>query len=116
VTIVGPTARSRGLHDVKRAPRGGARFCVLPFGYLAAFASLLLWRAAAFLWISPFREARSSSLTAASFSSAEVPPVALLSAVRRAERWARLRIEAARDFRMFFFADAILGNLLISGR
>jgi hypothetical protein len=44
-------------------------------------------------------------------SSAEaVGAFAFLSAVRSAERWARLRAVAARDFRMFFFADAIFGT------
>jgi hypothetical protein len=33
-----------------------------------------------------------------------------LSAVRKAERCARLRTVAARDLRMFFLADAILGT------
>jgi hypothetical protein len=33
-----------------------------------------------------------------------------LSAVRSAERCARLRTVAARDFLMFFFADAIFGT------
>jgi hypothetical protein len=33
-----------------------------------------------------------------------------LSAVRNAERCARLRTVAARDLRMFFFADAIFGT------
>ena len=35
---------------------------------------------------------------------------AFLSAVRREERWARLRIAAARDFRRCLAADAILGK------
>jgi hypothetical protein len=78
--------------------------------YFAAFASRLLCLAAAFLWIRPFREARSRSLTAANFSSALPPEDARLSAVRRADLWARFRIAAARDFRMFFFAEAILGT------
>lgn len=77
--------------------------------YFPAFASLLLWRAAAFRWISPFREARSSSFTAANFSSA-VPADARLRAVRSADFWARLRTAAARDFRMFFFAEARFGT------
>jgi hypothetical protein len=76
-----------------------------------AFASRLLWRAAAFLWINPLRAARSSRLTAASFSSAEAPVArACLRAVRKAERCARLRTVAARDLRMFFLADAIFGT------
>jgi hypothetical protein len=37
---------------------------------------------------------------------------AFLSAVRSVERWARLRMAAARDFRMFFFAEAIFGTKL----
>jgi len=32
--------------------------------------------------------------------------------VRRAERCARFRAMAARDFLMFFFADAIFGKLI----
>jgi hypothetical protein len=39
---------------------------------------------------------------------------AFLSAVRKAERCARLRTVAARDLRMFFLADAILGTKEIS--
>ena len=39
---------------------------------------------------------------------------AFLSAVRRAERCARLRTVAARDLRMFFLADAIFGTKTIS--
>lgn len=78
--------------------------------FAAAFASRLLCRAAAFLWISPLRDARSSSLTAASRSSALLPEEARFSAVRSADLWARFLIAAERDFRMFFFADAILGT------
>ncbi len=49
--------------------------------------------------------------TATSRSSALEPVVlALLSAVRSAARWARLRTVAARVLRMFFFADAIFGT------
>jgi hypothetical protein len=44
-------------------------------------------------------------------SSAEaVGAFAFLSAVRSAERCARLRAVAARDFRMFFLADAMFGT------
>jgi hypothetical protein len=43
-------------------------------------------------------------------SAVAVGALAFLSAVRSAERWARLRAVAARDFRMFFFADAIFGT------
>ena len=70
------------------------------------------------MWIRPLRAARSRRLTAASFSSDEAPAVrARLRAVRNAERCARLRTVAARDLRMFFFADAILGtNLLQDSR
>lgn len=94
--------------DKKRGALG--RLCAFSLIYLAAFASRLLCLAAAFLWMSPFREARSRSLTAVSFSSAFPPEEARLSAVRRADLWARFRIAAARDFRMFFFAEAILGT------
>jgi hypothetical protein len=76
-----------------------------------ARAILLLWRAAVFLWIKPLRAARSRSLVAASLDSAEAcGSFAFLSAVRRAERCARLRTVAARDLRMFFLPDAILGT------
>jgi hypothetical protein len=34
-----------------------------------------------------------------------------LSAVRSAERCARLRTAAARDFRMFFLAEAMFGTV-----
>src|SRR6185369_14847328 len=67
------------------------------------------WRAAAFLWIRPLRDARSRSLTAANLSSA-LPLEARLSAVRSADFWARLRMAAARDFRMFFLAEARFGT------
>jgi hypothetical protein len=49
-------------------------------------------------------------LTAANLSSAFPPADARLTAVRSADLWARLRIAAARDFRMFFFAEARLGT------
>jgi len=59
----------------------------------------------------PFRAARSSNFTACNFTSAEAPAaLAFLSAVRSAERCARLRTVAARVLRMFFFADAIFGT------
>src|SRR5438132_12539428 len=94
-----------------RCKKGAGRrpFYFLRFAYLAALARRLFWRAAAFLWIKPLRDARSSSLTAAIRSSA-VPPVARLSAVRSADFWARLRMAAARDFRMFFLAEARFGT------
>ena len=41
---------------------------------------------------------------------------ARLSAVRKAERCARLRTVAARDLRMFFLADAIFGTKSVSKR
>src|SRR5690348_12524219 len=76
-----------------------------------ALAIRLLYRPAALRWMRPLRAARSSSLTAWSFTSAEAPgALAFLSAVRNVERWARFRALAARDFRRFFFADAILGT------
>ena len=59
--------------------------------------------------MSPFRAALSSSFTAANRSPA-VPVVARFSAVRSVERCALLRTPAARDFRMFFFAEAIFGT------
>src|SRR3954470_8322281 len=80
------------------------------YSYFAAFARRLLCLAAAFLWINPFRDARSRSLTAASFSSAFPPADARFSAVRSADLWARFLIAAARDLRMFFFAEAIFGT------
>src|SRR5947207_12650407 len=59
----------------------------------------------------PLRAARSSSFVAVALISAVASGAfAFLSAVRRAERCARLRAVAARDFRMFFFADAIFGT------
>lgn len=48
---------------------------------------------------------------AAFFSSnVELGDCARFSAVRNAARCARLRTDAARDFRMFFLAEAILGT------
>ena len=83
----------------------------LPSSIYLVFATLLLWRAALFGWISPFRAARSSSLVAAFFASGVEPAtLAFLTAVRNAARCARLRTAAARDLRMFFLADAILGT------
>ncbi len=59
----------------------------------------------------PFRAARSSNLTAWSLASTDAPGAfAFLSAVRSAERCARLRTVAVRDLRMFFFAEAIFGT------
>ena len=65
--------------------------------------------------MSPLRAARSSSFAAASLTSAVASGAfAFFNAVRRAERCARLRTVAARDLRMFFFADAIFGTKTIS--
>src|SRR5215218_5909449 len=47
-------------------------------------------------------------------SAVAVGALAFLSAVRSAERCARLRTVAARVFRMFFFADAIFGTRKLS--
>jgi hypothetical protein len=48
---------------------------------------------------------------AASFVSAEASDaLAFFNAVRSADRCARLRTVAARDLRIFFFADAIFGT------
>ena len=83
--------------------------------YAAARLSLLLLRAALFRWMSPLRAARSSSFAAANFTSAVAPgALSFLSAVRNAERCARLRAVAARDLRMFFLADAIFGTKQVS--
>src|SRR5205814_8882683 len=63
--------------------------------------------------MSPLRAARSRSLVAASLAAGVAfSSFAFLSAVRRAERCARLRTVAARDLRMFFLADAIFGTKL----
>src|SRR5438270_14093744 len=59
----------------------------------------------------PLRAARSSSFTAWSLASGVEPAAcAFLRAVRIAERCARFRTCAARDLRMFLFAEAILGT------
>src|SRR6476660_5438501 len=85
--------------------------------YALARAILLLWRAAVLRWIKPLRAARSRSLVAASLDSADAcGSFAFLSAVRRAERCARLRTVAARDLRMFFLPDAIFGTKSVSKR
>lgn len=74
-------------------------------------ASVDLFRAALLRWMSPLRAARSSRLTAIFLSASEaVGDLAFFTAVRRVARCARLRTAAARDFRIFFFADAILGT------
>ena len=106
-TIIRDTSSRRDWYK-KEAPRGASSLSFSP--YFAALASRLLCLAAAFLWMSPFRDARSRSLTATSFSSAFPPADARFSAVRSADLWARFRIAAARDFRIFFFAEAILGT------
>jgi hypothetical protein len=51
-----------------------------------------------------------ASLTAGVASGA----LAFFSAVRSAERCARLRTVAARDLRMFFLADAMFGTKKVS--
>jgi hypothetical protein len=90
--------------------------CLFPkFSYAVALLSLLLLRAALFGWMRPLRAARSSSFVAVALVSALASGAfAFLSAVRKAERCARLRTVAARDLRMFFFADAIFGTKEIS--
>jgi hypothetical protein len=81
------------------------------FAAAFALASRDFWRAALFLWISPLRAERSSRLVATVFCAGVASAdLAVFRAVRRAERCARLRTAAARDFRMFFLADAILGT------
>jgi hypothetical protein len=63
----------------------------------------------------PLRAARSSNLVAVALISAVASGAfAFLSAVRRAERCARLRTVAARDLRMFFLADAMFGTKKVS--
>lgn len=76
-----------------------------------AFASRDFCRAAAFMWMSPLRAARSSSCTAFALSAGdEASTFAVFIAVRSVARWERLRAVAVRVLRMFFFADAILGT------
>src|SRR5471032_2444350 len=98
----------------RRPARGRAAFCISDAGETYAVASLARWlllRAARFGCTRFLRAARSSRLTAARRSSAvAVGALAFFSAVRSAERWARLRTVAERVFRMFFFADAIFGT------
>jgi hypothetical protein len=78
---------------------------------LAALARRLLWRAALFGWMSPLRAARSRRTTATFLASGVEPAAfAFFNAVRSAERCARLRTVAARDFRIFFSAEAIFGT------
>jgi hypothetical protein len=75
------------------------------------FATFDLCRAALFGWISPLRAARSSRAVAAFFAAGVDPGAfAFFTAVRSAARCARLRTAAARDLRMFFLAEAILGT------
>ena len=90
-----------------------APFCPkrLTYATLLSLAILLFCRAAVLGWISPLRAERSSSDTAVKRSpAAAVAVLAFLTAVRNAERWARLRMAAARDFRRSFFADLIFGT------
>src|SRR6185312_13945054 len=95
---------------VKKRPRVCAAQFSRRAGYFV-FATWLLWRAALFAWISPLRAARSSRAVAAFFTSGVAPgALAFLTAVRSAARCARLRTAAARDLRMFFLAEAILGT------
>ena len=106
-------------HDDTHQNAPPARFVVRgsPQAVATAFVRWLFCRAARFLCTSPLRAARSSRLMAADRSSAvAVGALAFLSAVRSAERCARLRTVAARDFRMFFFADAIFGTKKLSGK
>src|SRR5947209_1029558 len=105
---------------VLRAMRGGAsrrlnkrrRFYFESF--LTAAARRDLCRAAVFRWMRFFRAARSRSCTADRYAwaawSAEVALRTRLSAVRRAERWARLCWVCARAWRIAFLADLIRGT------
>src|SRR5205809_962979 len=80
----------------------------------APSAKRALCRAALFLWISPRRAARSSTRTAVRYAScaaaADVAARTRLTAVRSAERCARLWMACARPCRIAFFADLILGT------
>lgn len=92
-----------------------SRPLVFPAARSDYFAMRLLWRPAAFAWISPLRAARSRRLAALTLSAGVAPvDLAFLTAVRSAARWPRLRSAAARDFRMFFLADAIRGTTGLS--
>lgn len=78
------------------------------------FANLDLFLAALFLWINPFRAARSSSRTAAPYACVASSLVVALrtrfTAVRRADRWARFSTAWRRDWRIAFLADLICGT------
>src|SRR5204862_124244 len=67
-----------------------------------------------FLWPNPRRAARSSARAAARSacwaSAADVAARTRFTAVRSAERWARLCMACARPCRMAFLADLILGT------
>jgi hypothetical protein len=83
--------------------------------YAVALLNRLLFRAAMLRCTRPLRAARSSSWAAATRCSFVASgALAFFSAVRRAERCARLRTVAARDLRMFFFAEAIFGTKKLS--
>jgi hypothetical protein len=57
------------------------------YAAVLVFAKRLFLRAAAFLWMSPLRAARSNSVTAVACVSADAPGArAFFNAVRRAER------------------------------
>jgi hypothetical protein len=106
LTHVGPAPSARS-----RPPRASTRTAGAQAVAASFLASCDLCRAALFLWISPLRAARSSRLTADTATSGVAPSArAFLSAVRRADRCARLRTAAARDFRMFFLAEAMFGT------
>jgi len=102
-----PTSDEKGPEQLLRA------FCfALGRGQRdALFAMWLFRRAAALRWIKPFRAARSSNWTARlRWASVASVVLAFLTAVRSSERCARLRTAAARDLRMFFFAESIRGT------
>ena len=109
VALRSPGQRTKapvGIDADRRFPR--SRLCS---GRGDGLGEMALLTRRGFLCTSPLRAARSSSVTAAARSSAvAVGALAFLSAVRSAERCARLRTVAARVFRMFFFADAIFGT------
>ena len=77
------------------------------------FATCDLWRAALLRWMSPLPRRPVEEAGGRPSSQQEdvaAADLALLSAVRSDARCARLRTAAARDLRMFFFADAIFGT------
>ena len=84
----------------------------------ASLANRLFCLAAVLGWISPFRPERSSSFSASRYAAAVAlgsPPLrTFFTAVRRALRWARLRVVRLLDCRMAFLADLVLGTAFLA--